>query len=201
MSALGIPQISVVHGISVAGGAYLPAMSDATTIVAGPTGGHIFLAGPPLVRAATGEQVSDEELGGGEMHARVSGVTDYLARDDEEAIAIARGCVLDVGGASSGASAPGPSDPPLYDPRELHGIVGTDVRRPFDMRDVIARVVDGSRFREFKREYGETLVTVRPQILIAFCASFQTVNRDSLRYTVTPSAFSRITGYYFPPPL
>ncbi len=161
MSALGIPQISVVHGISVAGGAYLPAMSDATTIVAGPSGGHIFLAGPPLVRAATGEVVSDEELGGGEMHARVSGVTDYLARDDAEAIAMARGCVQDTGSAYSEGGDRGPIDEPVYDAKELHGIVGTDVRRPFDMRDVIARVVDGSRFREFKREYGETLVTVR----------------------------------------
>ena len=162
MSALGIPQISVVHGISVAGGAYLPAMSDATTIVAGPSGGHIFLAGPPLVRAATGEVVSDQDLGGGEMHARVSGVTDYLARDDAEAIAIARGCVQDTGSIINDdtGGAPWPSDDPLYDANELHGVVGTDVRQPFDMRDVIARVVDGSRFREFKREYGETLVTV-----------------------------------------
>ncbi|KLO12250.1 carboxyl transferase [Schizopora paradoxa] len=159
MSALGIPQISVVHGISVAGGAYLPAMSDATTIVAGPSGGHIFLAGPPLVRAATGEVVSDEDLGGGEMHAKVSGVTDYLARDDAEAIAIARGCVQDTGPGFSEEKDRGPVDEPLYGANELHGIVGTDVRRPFDMRDVIARVVDGSRFREFKREYGETLVT------------------------------------------
>ena len=160
MSALGIPQISVVHGISVAGGAYLPAMSDATTIVAGPSGGHIFLAGPPLVRAATGEVVSDEDLGGGEMHAKVSGVTDYLARDDAEAIAIARGCVQDTGVVYPEERDRGPVDDPLYSANELHGIVGTDVRRPFDMRDVIARVVDGSRFREFKREYGETLVTV-----------------------------------------
>ncbi|KAF8914222.1 carboxyl transferase [Gymnopilus junonius] len=148
MSALGIPQIAVVHGMSVAGGAYVPAMADENVIVQNQ--GHIFLAGPPLVKAATGENVGAETLG----------VTDHLARDDEHALAIARGIVGDLGDASRTIAEPSaiPKDP-LYPASELHGIVGTDVRQPFDMRDVIARIVDGSRFREFKKEYGTTMVT------------------------------------------
>ncbi|KAJ3479344.1 hypothetical protein NLI96_g9130 [Meripilus lineatus] len=158
MSALGIPQIAIVHGISVAGGAYVPAMADENIIVR--EQGHIFLAGPPLVKAATGEEVDEETLGGGLMHSSESGVTDHLARDDEHAIAIARGIVGDLGKAG-GRTVPPPAVPedPLYPARELHGIVGTDLRQAFDMRDVIARVVDGSRFREFKKEYGPTVVT------------------------------------------
>ncbi|TFK46623.1 carboxyl transferase [Heliocybe sulcata] len=158
MSAQGIPQIAVVHGISVAGGAYVPAMADETIIVQNQ--GRIFLAGPPLVKAATGEDVDDETLGGGFMHARESGVVDHLARDDEHALAIARGVVGDLGSAGAKAASPDREpEEPVYDARELGGIVGTDVRQPFDMRDVIARVVDGSRFREFKKEYGTTVVT------------------------------------------
>lgn len=158
LSAKGIPQISVVHGISVAGGAYVPAMSDENVIVR--QQGHIFLAGPPLVKAATGEEVSEEELGGGDMHSSVSGVTDHLARDDAHAIEIARGIVGDLGSAGTRAANP-PRSPeaPLYSAGELGGIIGTDIRQPFDMREVIARVVDGSRFREFKKEYGTTIVT------------------------------------------
>ncbi|KAL6298724.1 carboxyl transferase [Sparassis latifolia] len=158
MSALSIPQIAIVHGISVAGGAYVPAMADENIIVRGQ--GRIFLAGPPLVKAATGEEVDEETLGGGQMHSSESGVTDHLARDDEHAIAIARGIVGDLGKAG-GQEVPPPSVPedPLYPASELHGIVGTDLRQAFDMRDVIARVVDGSRFREFKKEYGQTIVT------------------------------------------
>ncbi|KAF8511553.1 carboxyl transferase [Hysterangium stoloniferum] len=158
MSALGIPQIAVVHGISVAGGAYVPAMADENIIVANQ--GRIFLAGPPLVRAATGEQVDEETLGGGMMHSSESGVTDHLARDDEEAISIVRGCVGDLEGAGN-MVAPPPHAPkaPLYPASELHGIVGTDIRQAFDMRDVIARIVDGSQFREFKPDYGTTIVT------------------------------------------
>ncbi|KAF9263726.1 carboxyl transferase [Marasmius fiardii PR-910] len=158
MSALGIPQISSVHGISVAGGAYVPAMADENVIVRNK--GHIFLAGPPLVKAATGEEVDDETLGGGKMHSSESGVTDHLARDDEHAIAIVRGIVSDLGRAGYSISAPqAPAEDPLYSAEELHGIVGTDVRQAFDMRDVISRIVDGSRFREFKKEYGPTIVT------------------------------------------
>ncbi|KAH7916258.1 carboxyl transferase [Hygrophoropsis aurantiaca] len=158
MSALGIPQIAMVHGISVAGGAYVPAMADENIIVR--EQGRIFLAGPPLVKAATGEIVDEETLGGGQMHSSESGVTDHLARDDEHAIAIARGMVGDLGAAGGKAGKPSatPEDP-LYPASELHGIVGTDLRQSFDMRDVIARVVDGSRFREFKKEYGTTMIT------------------------------------------
>ncbi|KIK04716.1 hypothetical protein K443DRAFT_4471 [Laccaria amethystina LaAM-08-1] len=158
MSALGIPQIAVVHGISVAGGAYVPAMADENIIVQNQ--GRIFLAGPPLVKAATGEEVDEETLGGGLMHSSESGVTDHLARDDEHAISIARGIVGDLGSAGSTASVPSakPEDP-LYPVSDLHGIVGTDVRQAFDMREVIARIVDGSRFREFKKEYGPTIIT------------------------------------------
>ncbi|GLB34063.1 putative carboxyl transferase [Lyophyllum shimeji] len=158
MSALGIPQVAIVHGISVAGGAYVPAMADENIIVQNQ--GRIFLAGPPLVKAATGEEVDEETLGGGLMHSSESGVTDHLARDDEHAIAIARGIVGDLGAAGSREVLP-PQKPedPLYPAHELHGIVGTDVRQPFDMRDVIARLVDGSKFREFKKEYGTTMIT------------------------------------------
>ncbi|TFK43769.1 carboxyl transferase [Crucibulum laeve] len=158
MSALGIPQIAVVHGISVAGGAYVPAMADENIIVQNQ--GRIFLAGPPLVKAATGEEVDEETLGGGLMHSSESGVTDHLARDDEHALAIARGVIGDLGNAGNRGVLPSakPEDP-LYPASELHGIVGTDVRQAFDMRDVIARIVDGSRFREFKKEYGTTMIT------------------------------------------
>ncbi|KAH8106300.1 carboxyl transferase [Cristinia sonorae] len=158
LSALGIPQIAIVHGISVAGGAYVPAMADENIIVR--EQGRIFLAGPPLVKAATGEEVDEETLGGGQMHSSESGVTDHLARDDEHAIAIARGIVGDLGKAG-GREVPPPAAPedPVYPAHQLHGIVGTDLRQAFDMRDVIARIVDGSRFREFKKEYGPTMVT------------------------------------------
>jgi 3-methylcrotonyl-CoA carboxylase beta subunit len=158
LSASGIPQLAVVHGISVAGGAYVPAMADENIIVRNQ--GRIFLAGPPLVKAATGEEVDEETLGGGQMHSSESGVTDHLARDDEHALAIARSVVSDLGSAGTRAGQPSTApEAPLYDPNELHGIVGTDVRQPFDMRDVISRMVDGSRFREFKKEYGPTIVT------------------------------------------
>ncbi|KAF7975102.1 hypothetical protein HWV62_10377 [Athelia sp. TMB] len=158
MSALGIPQIAIVHGISVAGGAYVPAMADENIIVR--EQGRIFLAGPPLVKAATGEVVDEETLGGGQMHSSESGVTDHLARDDEHAISIARGIVGDLGSAGFKNSPPKVApEEPLYPASELHGIVGTDLRQSFDMRDVIARIVDGSRFREFKKEYGPTMIT------------------------------------------
>ncbi|PCH41339.1 carboxyl transferase [Wolfiporia cocos MD-104 SS10] len=157
MSALGIPQIAIVHGISVAGGAYVPAMADENIIVR--EQGRIFLAGPPLVKAATGEEVDEETLGGGQMHSSESGVTDHLARDDEHAIAIAREIVGDLGKAGGQEIPVLPPEDPLYSASELHGIVGTDLRQAFDMRDVIARIVDGSRFREFKKEYGPTIVT------------------------------------------
>lgn len=161
MSALGIPQISVVHGISVAGGAYVPSMADETIIVR--QQGTIFLAGPPLVKAALGEVVDNETLGGGEMHSSVSGVTDHLAIDDAHAIMLAREAVANLGLASGAPVTEMPAhnnfEEPLYPMSDLHGIVSTNLRKPFEMRDVISRLVDGSRFHEFKKLYGSTLVT------------------------------------------
>ncbi len=156
MSAKGIPQIAVVMGSCTAGGAYVPAMSDVTIIVK--EQGTIFLAGPPLVKAATGEVVSAEELGGGDVHTRLSGVADYLAEDDAHALALARRAVGNLGaGTVPGVRFETP-EAPAYDPEELLGVVPADLRTPYDIREVIARVVDGSRFDEFKARFGETLV-------------------------------------------
>ncbi|KAK8155721.1 methylcrotonoyl-CoA carboxylase subunit beta [Phyllosticta citrichinensis] len=161
MSAMGIPQISVVMGPCTAGGAYVPSMSDESIIVA--KQGHIFLAGPPLVKAATGEVVSHEDLGGGQLHSEVSGVTDYLAVDDAHALVLARRCISNLNYPKSASPSPSPTtksfDEPLYDPLELPGIVGTNPRLPVPARDIIARLVDGSLFSEFKPLYGTTLVT------------------------------------------
>jgi acetyl-CoA carboxylase carboxyltransferase component len=157
MSAKGISQIAVVMGSCTAGGAYVPAMSDETVIVKGT--GTIFLGGPPLVKAATGEEVTAEELGGADVHSRVSGVTDHYADDDEHALAIARSIVAHLGSRRPDPPwTPANAEAPLYDPAELHGIVPEDYRIGYDVREVIARVVDGSRFHEFKELYGETLV-------------------------------------------
>ncbi len=156
MSASGIPQIAVVMGSCTAGGAYIPAMCDETIIVEHQ--GTIFLAGPPLVKAATGEVVSAEDLGGGRLHSSVSGVTDYLAVDDAHAIVLARRSVANL-------NYPGEQPPPtavrepLYDPEDLAGIVGTNLRKQVPMYEVIARIVDGSEFVEFKKDYGTTLLT------------------------------------------
>jgi len=158
MSARGIAQIAVVMGSCTAGGAYVPAMSDVTIIVK--EQGTIFLAGPPLVKAATGEEVTAEDLGGGDVHTRLSGVADYLAEDDAHALALARQAVGNLGG--DAGLKPGlrqPSEPPAYDPEEILGVVPADLRTPYDIREVIARIVDGSRFDEFKARFGETLVT------------------------------------------
>lgn len=161
MSSLGIPQISVVMGPCTAGGAYVPAMSDETIIVENQ--GTIFLAGPPLVKAATGEEVSAEDLGGGQLHSTISGVTDYLAVDDAHAIVLARRSISNLNYPKTTVPLKGiPSDAirePLYDPTELNGIVGTNLRRQIPVHEVIARIVDGSEFAEFKRDYGTTLVT------------------------------------------
>jgi len=156
MSAAAIPQIAAVLGSCTAGGAYVPAMSDETVIVRGQ--GTIFLGGPPLVQAATGEEVSAEELGGGELHSRTSGVTDHLAENDAHALGIVRDIVATL--------APRPPVPwerieaqaPAVDPDELLGVLPTDLRRPYDAREIIARIVDGSRWHEFKALYGATLV-------------------------------------------
>ncbi|KAL4808737.1 carboxyl transferase [Aspergillus unguis] len=160
MSSLGIPQISVVMGPCTAGGAYVPAMSDETIIVENQ--GTIFLAGPPLVKAATGEVVSAEELGGGQLHSTISGVTDYLAVDDAHAIVLARRSISNLNYPTTTVSLKENKDSikePLYDPAELNGIVGTNLRRQIPVHEVIARIVDGSEFAEFKRDYGTTLVT------------------------------------------
>ncbi len=157
MSAKGIAQIAVVMGSCTAGGAYVPAMSDVTIIVKGQ--GTIFLAGPPLVKAATGEVVSAEDLGGGDVHTRLSGVADYLAEDDAHALALARRAVTSLGGCTAPTLQFAPVEDPAYDPDELFGVVPADLRTPYDIREVIARVVDGSRFDEFKARFGETLVT------------------------------------------
>ncbi|MCP2255018.1 3-methylcrotonyl-CoA carboxylase beta subunit [Prauserella aidingensis] len=157
MSARGIPQIAAVLGSCTAGGAYVPAMSDEAVIVRNQ--GTIFLGGPPLVKAATGEVVTAEELGGGDVHSRQSGVTDHLATDDADALRIVRSIVSTLGPRESKPWDVEPVEEPAADPRELYGVVPTDSRTPYDVREVIARVVDGSRFAEFKKEYGTTLVT------------------------------------------
>ncbi|XP_075165604.1 methylcrotonyl-CoA carboxylase subunit 2 [Haematobia irritans] len=174
MSALGIPQIAVVMGSCTAGGAYVPAMADESIIVK--KQGTIFLAGPPLVKAATGEEVSAEDLGGADLHCKTSGVTDHYAVDDEHALYLARQVVSNLNTAATNAYNENllysskktikaasnifeaEVEEPKYDPRELYGIVGPNLTKSFDVREVIARIVDGSRFTEFKKLYGETLV-------------------------------------------
>ncbi|WP_416881844.1 carboxyl transferase domain-containing protein [Marivita sp.] len=157
MSAKGIAQIAVVMGSCTAGGAYVPAMSDVTIIVK--EQGTIFLAGPPLVKAATGEVVTAEDLGGGDVHTRLSGVADYLAEDDGHALALARRAVGSLGSAGLKPGLRVAAEDPAYDPDEIFGVVPGDLRTPYDIREVIARVVDGSYFDEFKPRFGETLVT------------------------------------------
>ncbi len=157
MSAKGIPQIAAVMGSCTAGGAYVPAMSDVTIIVK--EQGTIFLGGPPLVKAATGEVVSAEELGGGDVHTRLSGVADYLAENDAHALALARRAVESLNRHKPQTVAWQSPEEPAYDPEEILGVVPPDLKTPYDIREVIARVVDGSRFDEFKPRFGETLVT------------------------------------------
>jgi len=157
LSAAGIPQIAVVHGSCTAGGAYVPAMADEAVIVRNQ--GTIFLAGPPLVKAATGEVVDAEELGGGDLHTRRSGVADYLADDDDHALGIARRIVANLNWQKRGSLTRSETLPPVYDAEEIYGIVEADIRKPYDVREIIARVVDGSVFDEFKPLYGATLVT------------------------------------------
>ena len=156
MSANGIPQIACVMGSCTAGGAYVPAMSDETVIVR--EQGTIFLAGPPLVKAATGEEISAEDLGGGDLHARKSGVVDHLAQDDEHALTIVRDIVSHLGPRHAHGLPLTDPRPPKYDPEELYAVIPEDVRAPYDVHEVIARIVDGSEFHEFKAHYGSTLV-------------------------------------------
>jgi 3-methylcrotonyl-CoA carboxylase beta subunit/propionyl-CoA carboxylase len=157
MSAAGIPQVAVVMGSCTAGGAYVPAMSDETIIVKGT--GTIFLGGPPLVKAATGEEVTAEELGGADVHTRLSGVADYYAEDDRHALHLARTIVSTLHAVKRLPADLAAPEEPAYDAAELYGIVGADLRKAYDVREVIARLVDGSRFDEFKERYGPTLVT------------------------------------------
>jgi 3-methylcrotonyl-CoA carboxylase beta subunit/propionyl-CoA carboxylase len=157
MSAGGLAQIAVVMGSCTAGGAYVPAMSDQTVIVKGT--GTIFLGGPPLVKAATGEDVTPDELGGADVHTRLSGVADYFADNDEHAIEIARTIVAGLTSAKQMPTSAADPEEPAHDPAELYGIVPADVRKGYDVREVLARVVDGSRFDEFKERYATTLVT------------------------------------------
>jgi 3-methylcrotonyl-CoA carboxylase beta subunit len=156
MSAQGIPQVAAVMGSCTAGGAYVPAMCDEAVIVR--EQGTIFLGGPPLVKAATGEVVSAEELGGGDVHTRLSGVADHLAQDDMHALGLVRGIVGNLNVAAPPVP-PEAARPPLHDPAELEGLVPRDVRQPVPVRELIARIVDGSELDEFKPRYGTTLVT------------------------------------------
>ena len=157
LSAAGIPQIAAVMGSCTAGGAYVPAMSDETVIVKGT--GTIFLGGPPLVKAATGEEVSAEALGGAEVHTRISGVADHLALDDDHALEIVRQIVATLNTRKRVDLDIAPPEEPLYAPEEIYGVLPASFRAAYDVREVIARLVDGSKFREFKAEYGTTLVT------------------------------------------
>src|SRR5712671_3120045 len=156
LSAAGIPQVTVVHGSSTAGGAYLPGLSDYVIMVKGRA--KVFLAGPPLLRAATGEIATDEALGGAEMHSRVSGLSDYFAIAEHDAIRLGRAIMARINWRKHGPP-PGPAVPPRYDPDEILGIVSADVKVPFDPREILARVVDGSEFDEYKPLYGTSLVT------------------------------------------
>ena len=158
---------SVICGSCTAGGAYIPSMSDESIIVKG--NGTIFLGGPPLVKAATGEEISAEALGGANVHAEISGVVDHMAATEEEALHMTRHAIANLGydndGAASTTSTSTPWEEPLYDPNELGGIVPADSKKPFDIRLVLARILDGSRFHEFKANYGKTLVTGFGQIM------------------------------------
>jgi acetyl-CoA carboxylase carboxyltransferase component len=157
LSALGIPTIGLVFGNSTAGGAYVPGMCDHAVLV--DRAAKVFLGGPPLVKMATGEESTDEELGGAAMHSRVSGVSDYFAVDERDCIRIGREIVADLGWRKLGFGPDRPADPPRYDPDDLLGVASADLRVPFDPREVLARVVDGSRFDEYKPDYGTSLVT------------------------------------------
>ena len=157
MSAKGIPQIAAVMGSCTAGGAYVPAMSDESIIVK--EQGTIFLGGPPLVKAATGEEVSAEDLGGGDVHTRISGVADHLAESDDHALEIVRQVASNLNRSKQGAINIKPPKEPLYDLEDIYGVIPPDLKTPFDVRDVIAHIVDGSEFDEFKKRYGTTLVT------------------------------------------
>ncbi|KAL9009477.1 MAG: hypothetical protein Q9173_005496 [Seirophora scorigena] len=207
LSSLAIPQVSLILGPCTAGGAYIPAMSDESIIVRNQ--GTIFLAGPPLVKAATGEIVTAEDLGGGKVHAEVSGVVDYSAVDDAHAIVLGRRCISNTGLQIKGKDdgmAEGEVKEPLYDVDELGGIVGTDLRKQLEAREIIARIVDGSEFAEFKKDYGETLVTGSCSLLLPLLpdkhSSFESpigiYQRLSVPHKLTKEkspGFAKIHGY------
>jgi acetyl-CoA carboxylase carboxyltransferase component len=157
LSRLGIPTVALVFGSSTAGGAYFPAMCDYAVMVR--ERAKVFLGGPPLVKMATGEESTDEELGGAEMHSRTSGLSDYFARDEREAIRMGREIVAHLNWRKQGPGPTMPADEPVHDPDDLLGIVSADLRVPFDMREVLARALDGSRFEEYKQVYGTSMVT------------------------------------------
>jgi acetyl-CoA carboxylase carboxyltransferase component len=157
MSAARIPQIAAVMGSCPAGGAYVPAMSDETILVQGT--GTIFLGGPPLVKAATGEEVTAEELGGADVHTRISGVADYFAEDDDQALEMCRTIVGTLNTTKQLPADMTAPEEPAYDPSEIYGVVNADIRKPYDVREIVARLVDGSRFDEFKERYANTVVT------------------------------------------
>ena len=197
MSAAGIAQIACVMGSCTAGGAYVPAMSDESVIVR--SQGTVFLAGPPLVKAATGEEISAEDLGGGDLHARRSGVVDHLAENDEHALSIVRDIVATLAPDRAPDVNMHESRPPKFAAEELYGVVPQDVRAPYDVREIIARLVDGSEFHEFKALYGTTLVCGRaysPRFLFSWPNSrisvmggeqaasvLATVHRDAEKWT------------------
>lgn len=163
MSAMGIPQISIVMGSCTAGGAYVPAMSDETIIVRNQ--GTIFIGGPPLVKAATGEEVTEEELGGAEVHTRISGVADHIAEDDADALRICRNIFRGLPGPYKEPIDIAEPREPLYDPEELYGLAPIDLKKPVDAREIIMRIVDGNSYQEFKKDYGTTLVTTFARIM------------------------------------
>ncbi len=163
MSALNIPQIACVMGSCTAGGAYVPAMSDETVMVRNQA--TIFIGGPPLVKAATGEKVTDEELGGADVHCKISGVSDHYAQNDEHALKIVRNIVENFGLETKFQLKREESEEPYYDPEEMYGIMPQNIRMPFDIREIIARIVDGSRFQEFKELYGTSLVTCFARVM------------------------------------
>jgi propionyl-CoA carboxylase len=179
MSALGIPQIAAVMGSCTAGGAYVPAMSDEVVIVKG--NGTIFLGGPPLVKAATGEEVTAEELGGADVHTHLSGVADHYAEDDLHALAIVRSIVANLNRPKHWPWELAEPEPPRYDPREIYGLIPRDPRKSYDVREIIARLVDGSRLHEFKARYGETLVCGFARIMGMPVVSWRTTASCSRR--------------------
>ena len=196
MSAYGIPQVAVVMGSCTAGGAYVPAMSDESIIVR--QQGTIFLGGPPLVKAATGEVVSAEELGGADVHSRTSGVTDHYAMNDAQALGIARKVIANLNRVKRPNLDLREAREPRYDPREIHGVIPADTRIPYDVREVIARVVDASELDEFKQLYGATLVCGFAHIFgypVGIVANNGVLFSESALKALTSSSYARSVAF------